>query len=287
HCTHLVSATFPREVQALADRVQKDAVPVQGTPLGTANVDIEHLIHLVHPQQRLAAIVNLLLENRGQALVFARTRADVADIARDPREAGFAIAMLSGEMEQAERNRALAAFKRGNMDALVATDVAARGIDVQDVARVLHAEPPDDADAYTHRSGRTGRAGKKGTSSVLLTMSDLPRVTSLLARARVRYRFAPVPSAQTIRDSRDDTMLATLTADFVEGDTVDPRSVQLAERILGTSEPARAIARLVEIANRRGQAEPRDITPIAPPAQRSTPSHHGDRALQGDRGPYQ
>ncbi|MDF2693770.1 MAG: ATP-dependent helicase, partial [Labilithrix sp.] len=268
HETHLVSATFAREVRALADRVQRDPVPVEGTPLGTANLDIEHLIHLVHPRERLAAIINLLLENPGgQTLIFARTRADVADIATSLGEEGFVIAMLSGEMEQAERNRALAAFKRGNVDALVATDVAARGIDVQDVTRVLHAEPPTDADAYTHRSGRTGRAGRKGTSSVLVTERELARTVGLLGRARVGWKFAPIPTAETLREARDQDLLATLTADFVEGQAIDPRSLSIAERILSSSEPTRAVGRLVALALRRGQTEPREISIIHPPSQ--------------------
>ncbi|HSQ65591.1 MAG TPA: DEAD/DEAH box helicase, partial [Polyangiaceae bacterium] len=167
--THLVSATFPRDVRALADRVQKEPAHVEGTKLGTANTDIEHVIHLVDSRQRLDAIVNLLLATpEAQTLVFARTRADVAHMTRDLEHAGFSVGSLSGEMEQAARNRALAAFKRGSLHALIATDVAARGIDVQDIARVIHAEPPSDADAYTHRSGRTGRAGRKGTSSILV-----------------------------------------------------------------------------------------------------------------------
>ncbi|HVH44375.1 MAG TPA: DEAD/DEAH box helicase, partial [Labilithrix sp.] len=284
HRTHLVSATFPREVRALADRVQKDAVPVEGTPLGTANLDIEHVIHLVHPRERLGAIINLLLENPGaQSLVFARTRADVADIADALGNAGFNIAMLSGEMEQAERNRALAAFKRGNVDALVATDVAARGIDVQDVTRVIHAEPPTDADAYTHRSGRTGRAGKKGISSVLVTERELPRTVGLLGRARVRWSFAPIPSADALREAADRNLLSGLTADFIEGETIDERSLALAERILATSEPARAVGRLVALAVRRTRSEPQEITPIAPPTQRGAGAARRKEYGRGDR----
>jgi len=272
HRTHLVSATFPREVLALADKVQSEPVRIEGTPLGTANQDIEHLLHLVEPKERLAAIVNLLLEDiEGQTLIFVRTRADVADLANALSDAGFAIAMLSGEMEQAERNRALQAFKRGHVDALVATDVAARGIDVSDVTRVLHVEPPSDPDAYTHRSGRTGRAGRKGTSSVLVTRAELARTVSLLGRARVRFRFAPVPSAESLRDARDEQLIAMLTADFVEGQTIDERSLAVAERILSADDPRRAVGRLVALARKRAQAEPREITPVAPPTERKPP----------------
>jgi ATP-dependent RNA helicase DeaD len=265
-------------------------VPVEGTPLGSANLDIEHLVHLIEARDRLGAIVNLLLEGPSPTLIFARTRAGVAELAGVLADAGFSIAMLSGEMEQTERNRALASFKRGHVDALVATDVAARGIDVQDVGRVLHAEPPDDADSYTHRSGRTGRAGKKGTSSVLVTKSELSRVSQLLGRARVRFRFAPVPSAEAIRDARDDRMLASLTADFVEGEAVDERSVALAERILSSPEPTRAVARLVALANRIGHAEPRHVTPVAPPeppSKRATsPRTDGAGAGAGGSGAF-
>jgi ATP-dependent RNA helicase DeaD len=265
--TLLVSATFPREVKALADRIQTDPVSVQGTPLGGANEDIEHLLHLVHQEERLAAIINLLLEADGQTLIFARTRADVAELTGLLQDAGFSISSLSGEMEQAERNRALAAFKRGNIDALVATDVAARGIDVSDVTRVIHAEPPTDADAYTHRSGRTGRAGKKGVSSVLVTPREIQRTTALLGRARVKFRFAPLPTAESLRDARDAGLFERLTADFVEGDAIDERSLALAERVLNAPEATRAVGRLISYALRQ-QTEARDITVITPPEER-------------------
>lgn len=272
--THLVSATFPREVKRLADSVQQDPAIVEGTPLGTANLDIEHVIHLVQPNQRLHAIVNLLLASPGaQTLIFARTRADVAEIADHLGEAGFMIGMLSGEMEQAERNRALGAFKNGRLDALVATDVAARGIDVQDVARVIHAEPPGDPDAYTHRSGRTGRAGKKGTSSVLVRPAELAKTQRLLERARVRYRFEGVPSADDIKNARDEHLHAALTADDADDAAApDERDLALAARLADTADPVRVIARLVA-RTRRGGVEPREISAIEPPRPRAERPH--------------
>ena len=187
HRTHLVSATFPRDVLALANRVQKNPAHIEGTPLGTANADIDHLVHLVAQHDRVAAIVNLLLATPGRRRSCSPARGPTWRRSRAscPRP-GFDVRALSGEMEQGERNRALAAFKRGTLHALVATDVAARGIDVQDIARVVHAEPPTDADSYTHRSGRTGRAGRKGTSSVMVSPAGLARVSQLLRRAGVQ-----------------------------------------------------------------------------------------------------
>jgi ATP-dependent RNA helicase DeaD len=290
--THLVSATFPREVARLADRVQSEPARVEGTPLGAANVDIEHVVHLVREDQRLEAIVNLILSSPGsQNLVFARTRADVSDIARALQDTGFVVGMLSGEMEQPERLRALAAFKAGRLDALIATDVAARGIDVQDIARVVHAQPPSDPDAYTHRSGRTGRAGKKGTSSLLVTPHELVKTSRLLSRAAVRYKLEPIPSASSIRAARDQRMFEELTADGDEAVAPpDARALELAERLAHSSDVARVIARLV--ARSRGrQIEPREVTAIEPPASRRPPGNlplptraKGERSAEGPRG---
>jgi ATP-dependent RNA helicase DeaD len=114
HRTHLVSATFPREVEALAQRVQSNPALIQGTPLGSANGDIEHLVHLVKPNERIDALINLLLAAPDeQVLAFARTRAGVAEACEALDRAGFTVDSLSGEMEQAARQRALDAFKRG------------------------------------------------------------------------------------------------------------------------------------------------------------------------------
>jgi len=273
--THLVSATFPRDVRALADRVQRDPAHVEGTKLGTANTDIEHVVHIVDSRQRLDAIINLLLATpEAQTLVFARTRADVAHITRELDHAGFSVSSLSGEMEQPARNRALAAFKRGSLHALIATDVAARGIDVQDIGRVIHAEAPSDADAYTHRSGRTGRAGRKGTSSVLVTPGSLGRASFLLKRAGVRYRIEPIPTAEMIRTTADERLFEELTKDE-EYD--DERAWALAKRISKTEKPTRALARLLARVRDSGPAQPREVRPIAPPPDR-------DRDRDRDRG---
>ncbi|HEV8549993.1 MAG TPA: DEAD/DEAH box helicase, partial [Polyangiaceae bacterium] len=212
HRTHLVSATFPREVEALAKRVQTNPAHIQGTPLGTANSDIEHLVHLVKPAERVDALINLLLAApTEQVLAFARTRADVAEACEVLHEAGFAVDSLSGEMEQNARQRALSAFKNGKLQVLVATDVAARGIDHQDIARVVQLEPPNDAETYTHRSGRTGRAGRKGKSSIMVQPGGLPRLTALLKRAGVRFRVEPIPAAAGIAAAQDERLVSELT----------------------------------------------------------------------------
>jgi ATP-dependent RNA helicase DeaD len=270
HRTHLVSATFPREVKALADATQEHPVHVEGTRLGEANADIDHVVHLVDSRDRLAALVNILLANPDeQTLVFARTRADVAAITQDLRAAGFGVNSLSGEMDQTARNRAMAAFKNGDLRVLVATDVAARGIDVQDIARVIHAEPPSDADSYTHRSGRTGRAGRKGTSAVLAIAAQLARTTFLLSRAGVPFRFEPIPTAEAIRAAADERMVAALLGESEsEAHGLDERTWALAKRIAAEGDATRAIARLLTKTRYAGPTEPRTVRHLEPPGAR-------------------
>ncbi len=257
HRTHLVSATFARDVIALADRVQKNPIRVEGTPLGSANTDIDHVIYLVAPRDRMAALINVLLYHpEEQTLVFARTRADVADITRELQIAGFAAGALSGEMEQAARVRAMAAFKRGELRALVATDVAARGIDVQDIARVVQMDPPSNPDTYTHRSGRTGRAGRKGTSALLVPPAALRRTQAILQHAKVRFRTDQLPTAAAIRAAQDQRWIAELTADS-EGE-VPPRIREQVARITEAGLTERALVTLLSRAH-KAVGEPRDF----------------------------
>jgi len=272
HRTHLMSATFPHGVRALANQVQSDPVHVEGTPLGAANADIDHVVHLVDPRERVDAIVNLLLGHPDQqTLVFARTRADVARIDRDLHVAGFAVSSISGEMEQPARNRALSDFKSGKLRVLVATDVAARGIDVQDIARVIHAEPPDDADSYTHRSGRTGRAGRKGESAVLSSPSALGKTSMLLKRARVTFRIEPIPTAEDITRSGDERLYRELLEDDPVGFAGhDDRLWAVAKRLAADSEKVtRTIARLLERINYAGPTEPREVRVFKTPTGRT------------------
>jgi ATP-dependent RNA helicase DeaD len=288
--THLVSATFPRDVEALANSVQKNPVRVEGTRLGAANVDIDHVLHVVEPRQRLDAVVNLLLASpQAQTLIFARTRADVADVAERLSEAGFAVNALSGEMDQRERDRALNSFRRADQRVLVATDVAARGIDVQDITLVIHLEPPTDPDSYTHRSGRTGRAGRKGRSVLLVSPSAVGKTTMLLKRAKVVARSEPVPTAQDIRKNSDQSFFDLLTREDDPSleSNVSERQNELAERLAAREDSARTISRLLALARYSGPTEPREIRRLDQGSERKAPrdSRKGDHDREYPRGP--
>lgn len=281
--TYLMSATFPREVLRLADRVQVKPVHVEATPLGVANADIEHVAHFVEPNRRLDALVNLLLSvPDARTIVFAKTRADVADVADALAGSGFQVGALSGEMEQRERNRSIEGFKQGRVLLLVATDVAARGLDVQNVAQVIHLEPPTDADTYTHRSGRTGRAGNKGRSVMLVTPSDMFRAQRVARNARVSVRFDPLPSAEALHAAQADRVVKRLT-ERLDGENenesgLDARTQAIVERLLAAGSLELTIARLVAQSGIVRGPVPRDVRTLPMPDARGA----RPRALRGN-----
>ena len=285
---HLVSATFAHDVRNLADRVQSSAAHVEGTRLGAANADIDHVVHLVAEHERGAAIINLLLAHPDeQILIFARTRADVADLSRELDRSGFRVRALSGDMEQEARQRSLADFRRGGLRALVATDVAARGIDVEDVTRIIQTEPPTDPDSYTHRSGRTGRAGRKGTSSLLVAPHRLGHAQRLLARANVRFRIEPIPSAADLRAAADERFVEELTRpEPADAPAVDERLASLAAKLAASEDLPRVLVRLLAAAKTRA-TDARDVTPVLPPTdrKRAAPSRDRDSAPRGGDAP--
>ncbi|MDP6386643.1 MAG: DEAD/DEAH box helicase, partial [Planctomycetota bacterium] len=161
--THMVSATFPDAALRLAKRYQHNPFSIEGTRLGAANENITHEGYLVRHGERYDALVHLLLQAEGErVLVFVERRLEALEVAERLADDGFAAQPLSGELVQAQRDRTLAAFRSGRAPVLVATAVAARGLDVPDVGLVIHSTPPLNSEIYTHRSGRTGRAGKQG-----------------------------------------------------------------------------------------------------------------------------
>jgi ATP-dependent RNA helicase DeaD len=302
--TLLLSATFPREVARLADRCQKDPVVAGTGRAGEVNQDIAHVVHLVLPEERDRAIANLLLLSPGErALVFVRTREGAAELADKLSDVGIPARAIHGDLEQRDRTRTLDAFRTGSVSTLIATDVAARGLDVPDVARVIQADPPNDAEVFTHRSGRTGRAGKKGTTISLVAPIARDHVLRLLRRAGVEATWSAAPSVAEVNAAVDERLLEELADATASAVDADPRVRALAERLLATHAPQELVTALLARATRAGACEPFEVTPILPPpvapkktraelwaerrdAPRTTPPprgrhEHGDRDEHG------
>lgn len=265
--THLVSATFSGEVLAVASRVQKAPLHLQGSPLGSANTDIEHIAHVVPDRHCYDALVNVLLqhqaseENPGRVLVFTRTRIDTAEVAERLNRDGFKAEPLSGDLAQASRTRTLEAFRRGRVGIIVATDVAARGLDVDGVSLVVHFDPPGDADAMTHRSGRTGRAGQKGKSVLLLVPQARRRIERMLAQARITPTWAPVPSPDKIRKLFTKLGRRKVFAELANDP--DTEAIGYAQKLLAEHPAERVIAVLLSMTEAKLPAVPREIATVS------------------------
>ncbi len=210
--THLFSATLPPPILKLASTYQKDATRVSaGGGKAEAHADIEYVAHLHGPGERTAAVVNVLRRwGAPSAIVFTETRAGASQLGAELGKRGFAAVVLSGELTQAERTRALGALREGRARVLVATDVAARGLDLPDVGLVVHADPPQDSSGVTHRSGRTGRAGKKGVSVLLSPRNRRKMAERLLSSAGVKARWSPLPTKGEILASDRDRLASEL-----------------------------------------------------------------------------
>jgi ATP-dependent RNA helicase DeaD len=196
----LFSATLPKAIIQLAKSYQNDAlrIEVAGTPGGHADIDYRAI--RVYPKEAELAVVNLLrFHDSPCSLVFCNTRNSVRHLEAILLERGFSAVALSGELSQSERNSALQALRDGRARVCVATDVAARGIDLPGLTLVIHAELPNDPEVMQHRSGRTGRAGKKGTSVLLVPVSRRRKAEMLIAEAKVEAVWAGPPTQDEIR----------------------------------------------------------------------------------------
>ena len=229
--TLMFSATVPRGIAALAREYQRDALRIEATSQAEQHGDIAYLAALVAPHELERAVVNVLrLHDPRIAMVFCATRAAVARLHGNLAERGFSAVALSGELSQAERMRALQNLRDGRARVCVATDVAARGIDLPDLELVIHAELPRDPETLLHRSGRTGRAGRKGTSVLLVPHTRRRVGERLLAAAKVKAAWGSAPSADTVR--RRDAERLTEQALALAAEEPSEEDIAIARRLL-------------------------------------------------------
>jgi ATP-dependent RNA helicase DeaD len=198
--TLLFSATIPKPIAALTKKYQRDALRIALSTKNEPHGDIEFRAFLIRPADHEHAIVNALryFDVRG-AMAFCSTRDAVRHLHANLMERGFSAVALSGELTQAERIRALQALRDGRARVCVATDVAARGLDLPDLGLVIHSDLPQSRETLVHRSGRTGRAGKKGLCVVLVPPQSRRRAERLFASANINPSWGPPPSADEIR----------------------------------------------------------------------------------------
>ena len=242
--TFLFSATLAKDIVALARRYQQDAVRIDTVRRDEPHGDIEYRAVRVAPNELENAVVNVLRYFESpSALIFCATREAVRHLYGALRERGFPVVALSGEMGQKERSDALQALRDGHARACVATDVAARGLDLPDLGLVIHAELPVNKAALLHRSGRTGRAGRKGVSVLLVPYTRRRKAEMLLNAAGVDAQWSGAPSADEIRERDQVRMLE----DPILTEAPSDEDLALARKVLEGRAPEAVAAALVRL----------------------------------------
>ncbi|PCD77135.1 DEAD/DEAH box helicase [Pseudothioclava arenosa] len=258
--TLLFSATVSPEIARLAKRYQRDAQRIS-TQSGTSqHTDIDYRAVMVADHDEENAITNLLrFHEPPNAIVFANTRAAVARLVTRLTNRGFAVVSLSGELTQSERSHALQAMRDGRARICVATDVAARGIDLPNLDLVIHAELPQSEEALLHRSGRTGRAGRKGISALIVPPRARNRAERMLRAAKVTAEWEPGPSAEAVL-ARDE---ARLLADPVWAEPAAETETATLAALLAQRSPEQLALAMMRLW--RGQrSAPEELESIAP-----------------------
>jgi len=267
--TLLFSATIAKEIASLARQYQQDALRIDTVARNQPHADIEYRAIRVAGHEIENGLVNLLrfYEARG-SLVFCATREAVRRLHGRLLERGFAVVALSGELSQSERNTALQSLRDGRARVCIATDVAARGLDLPDLELVIHADLPTNKASLLHRSGRTGRAGRKGICLVLVPHSKRRRAEMLLASANIAPVWADPPTADQILLRDQERLLADpiLTEQPLEEDIV------LGRELLRRQNPEAVAAALIRLF-RAALPSPEQISaPPPPPALPARPA---------------
>ncbi|HUX85202.1 MAG TPA: DEAD/DEAH box helicase, partial [Chitinophagaceae bacterium] len=199
--TWMFSATMPSEVRSIANRYMKDPKEVTVGSKNMAADNITHEYYITHSQNRYEALKRLIdVHPEMYGLIFTRTKADAQDIAERLIREGYDIDALHGDLSQAQRDKVMARFREKSLQLLIATDVAARGIDVEGITHVINYALPDEPEVYTHRSGRTARAGRSGICISLLHARETGRLRDIERVARVKIARREIPGGQEVCD---------------------------------------------------------------------------------------
>ncbi|MEJ2748941.1 MAG: DEAD/DEAH box helicase [Anaerolineae bacterium] len=202
--TALFSATLPSAIRRLADKYLRDpqSITIQHKQLTVAA--IEQRYYLVNAADKLAALTRLFeMEETTSTLIFARTRLGTGELANELTVRGFPAESLNGDLSQGARERVMNRFRQGQIQVLVATDVAARGLDIDDISHVFNYDLPQDPEIYVHRIGRTGRAGRTGIAISLVTPRERRRLQRIEQYARQKITLAALPTADDIQARRE------------------------------------------------------------------------------------
>lgn len=261
--TLMFSATMPQAIVRLAERYQKDAQRLSLAGKDRGHGDIAYEAMAVSPSEVENAVVNLLRFHEAEtAILFCATRDSVRRLHATLQERGFGVVALSGEHSQSERNQALQALRDRRARVCVATDVAARGIDLPTVTLVVHVEIPRDAETLQHRSGRTGRAGKKGTAVLVVPYNRRRRVDGMLRGAKITAEWKDAPTPEAIRAKDRERLMGQIT----DTSEISEDDRKLAAQLMETMSAEDIAAALIH-SHRAKLPEPEELIANTPEAR--------------------
>lgn len=240
----LFSATIPPAMKRVIANYLRDPVHVRTESAKTAHADITHVFYEVRAADRYSALCNLLLhEPIERALVFTQTKAESSDLAARLSQDGLAAVFLNGDLSQDQRTQVMESFRAGRSNLLIATDVAARGIDVQGISHVIQYTLPGSAETYTHRSGRTGRAGASGVAVAIVGRSEHAKAQRIAYHGHFEPLWRKVPTPKEIEKVR----AKRLREQIMHAEPPSERAVRISTELLSEgADPADVVARLVE-----------------------------------------
>lgn len=197
--TWLFSATMPPEIRQVSKRYMQDPVEITVGKKNTANKNVDHQYFVTQAQHRYESLKRLIDFNPGiYGIIFTRTKAEAQEISEKLTREGYDIDALHGDLSQQQRNKVMDEFRDKTLQLLIATDVAARGIDVQGITHVINYELPDDVEVYTHRSGRTGRAGKTGVCMSIVHAREIGKIRQIERMVQVPFHKMEIPSGKDV-----------------------------------------------------------------------------------------
>ena len=218
----LFSATMPEAVKRIAQNYMQDPVEIVVGKQNSVAANIEHRYYMMRERDRLQALKRILdFYPEIYGLIFCRTRRETGQVADKLEKDGYSVAALHGDLSQAQRDAAMKKFREKTVKVLVATDVAARGIDVKDISHVIHYNLPDDMENYTHRSGRTARAGKSGLSLALVNTRETFKIKQVESLLKTGMKQAFIPNAEEICEKQMYALMDRVVNTPVDEEAID------------------------------------------------------------------
>jgi ATP-dependent RNA helicase DeaD len=252
----LFSATMPTEIRRIVKEYMNNPFEVAVNTLQKINENISHYFITLKNNQKPEALINIVAANQDiYGIVFCRTKRDTQELADLLNKTGLAVEALHGDLNQNQRERVMRGFKKRDFHMLIATDVAARGIDVNDLTHVIHYALPDDMDNYTHRSGRTARAGKKGSSIAFISRGERKKISYLENKLKINFQTLEFPSDQEVLEMRIDRWAQGLVEKEVSSKVVN-KLVKTADIHLNSLTKEELVQKLVQLEVERSGINP-------------------------------